>query len=393
MAKLEYITQHNKIVIPSLSYKEDEYTRGLQVYCVGGAVRDALLGLAEGDRDWVVVGSTPEEMLSRKFTPVGGDFPVFLHPITKAEYALARTERKSGRGYQGFTFYTGSDVTLEEDLCRRDFTVNAMAVDAQGILYDPYHGLADLEHQLFRHVSKAFIEDPVRILRLGRFLSRFEHFKVADETLKLCYEMVSNGEVDALVPERIWKEVSRTLMCSKPSRFFKFLYQIDGLERVLPEFKWRDTLMLYLDNISIKKFNLLQRYALLVYLGNTHALSTYLHVSREQADYAKCLPIAYEALRELPVNLACLSVSVASSVVRLIEQLDGIRKSERLLALVQVVNVLLNINSEHYVKQWSTIIDVVKAVPAGTIARQHAPDTQAIRIAVHQARVSAVANL
>ncbi len=206
-------------------------------YLVGGAVRDALLGLPVGERDWVVVGATPEEMVAAGFQPVGKDFPVFLHPATKEEHALARTERKSGRGYQGFTFHTGPEVTLEEDLVRRDLTVNAMARDESGTLFDPLGGQADLQARILRHVSPAFLEDPVRILRVARFHTRFAPlgFKVAPETLSLMRQMVANGEVDHLVPERVWQEMARTLMHEVPSTFFYTLRECGALARILPE--------------------------------------------------------------------------------------------------------------------------------------------------------------
>lgn len=183
-------------------------------YLVGGAVRDALLGLPAGERDWVVVGATPEAMVEAGYRPVGKDFPVFLHPETRDEHALARTERKSGRGYHGFTFHTGPEVTLADDLRRRDLTVNAMARDDDGVLVDPYGGQRDLEARVLRHVSEAFAEDPVRVLRLARFAARFAPlgFTVAPETLALCRQLVEAGEVDALVPERVWKETERALM-------------------------------------------------------------------------------------------------------------------------------------------------------------------------------------
>src|SRR5690625_1034641 len=179
----------------------DDVTHGLKVYMVGGAVRDCLLGIGTGDRDWVVVGASPQQMLSRGFEPVGADFPVFLHPHSKEEYALARTERKSGRGYKGFTFYAGTDVTLEDDLARRDLTVNAMAQKPDGTLVDPFGGRNDLKARCLRHVGPAFVEDPVRVLRLARFAARFTDFTVAPETMALCRQMVQDGEVDHLVPE------------------------------------------------------------------------------------------------------------------------------------------------------------------------------------------------
>ena len=206
----------------------------LTVYCVGGAVRDNLLGLPVQDHDWVVVGSTPEEMTARGFKPVGSDFPVFLHPDTHEEYALARTERKVAQGYKGFTVYTSPDVTLEQDLMRRDFTINAIAQDADGNLIDPYNGQADLKAGILRHVSDAFAEDPVRILRGARFAARFG-FTFAPETLALMHSMVDNGEVDALVAERVWQELARGLMEKTPSRFFSTLRECGALKKILPE--------------------------------------------------------------------------------------------------------------------------------------------------------------
>jgi tRNA nucleotidyltransferase (CCA-adding enzyme) len=206
-------------------------------FLVGGAVRDALLGLPVKEKDWVVVDATPEEMIAAGYRPVGKDFPVFLHPDTKEEHALARTERKTGPGYHGFSFQAGPGVTLEDDLKRRDITINAMAQDEAGNLIDPYGGRADLEQKLLRHVSPAFAEDPVRILRLARFHTRFAPlgFKVADVTLAVMRQMVADGEADALVPERVWKETERALMHDKPSTFFQTLRDCGALARVMPE--------------------------------------------------------------------------------------------------------------------------------------------------------------
>lgn len=209
----------------------------MNTYLVGGAVRDRLLGLAIGERDWVVLGATPEAMTRRGFRPVGRDFPVFLHPETNEEYALARTERKSGHGYHGFTFHTAPDVSLEADLKRRDLTVNAMAEDTHGNLHDPFGGRADLEARVLRHVSPAFVEDPVRVLRVARFHARFAPlgFSVAEETKTLMRQMVANGEIDHLVPERVWAEMERALMQQQPAGFFELLRDVGALERILPE--------------------------------------------------------------------------------------------------------------------------------------------------------------
>ena len=211
----------------------------MKIYQVGGAVRDALLGLPVHDRDWLVVGGTPEAMVAQGFTPVGRDFPVFLHPQTHEEYALARTERKSGHGYQGFTVYTSPDVTLEEDLARRDLTINAIAAPADWTgaeaVFDPYHGVADLQAKVLRHVTEAFAEDPVRILRVARFAARFTDFSVAPETMALMQAMVQAGEVAHLVPERVWQEISRGLMQAQPERMFAVLRACGALAVLLPE--------------------------------------------------------------------------------------------------------------------------------------------------------------
>jgi tRNA nucleotidyltransferase (CCA-adding enzyme) len=207
----------------------------MKLYVVGGAVRDALLGLPATDRDWVAVGSTPDELLALGYKPVGKDFPVFLHPQTGEEVALARTERKSGRGYRGFVVHAAPEVTLEEDLARRDLTINAIAQAEDGTLIDPHGGQRDLRARVLRHVSPAFVEDPVRLLRVARFAARWPDFTLAPETGALLREMVAQGEVDALVPERVWQELSRGLMAQRPSRMFELLRECGALARLLPE--------------------------------------------------------------------------------------------------------------------------------------------------------------
>ncbi|MSQ70922.1 MAG: multifunctional CCA tRNA nucleotidyl transferase/2'3'-cyclic phosphodiesterase/2'nucleotidase/phosphatase [Betaproteobacteria bacterium] len=210
----------------------------MKVYTVGGAVRDELLGLPVKDRDYVVTGATPEEMVSLGYRPVGRDFPVFLHPQTHQEYALARTERKVARGYRGFQVYSTPEVTLEEDLARRDLTINAMARDEAGRLVDPFGGADDLREGVLRHVSRAFVEDPVRILRVARFASRYG-FAIAETTRALMREMVADGEADALVAERVWQEFSKGLMETAPARMFVVLEETGLLQRLLPEFALR----------------------------------------------------------------------------------------------------------------------------------------------------------
>jgi len=253
----------------------------MQVYCVGGAVRDELLELPVKDKDFVVVGSTPQAMLDAGYKPVGKDFPVFLHPKTHDEYALARTERKSGSGYTGFVVHADENVTLEEDLSRRDFTMNAIAKGDDGRLIDPYNGVADIQARIIRHVSNAFVEDPVRILRAARFAARFADFTIADETLNLMHQMVQNGEVNALVPERVWQELSRGLMEAKPSHMFEALRACGALKVILPELDrlWGvpqpaqhhpeiDTgvhVMMVIDYAAAQNFNLPVRFAALVH--------------------------------------------------------------------------------------------------------------------------------
>jgi tRNA nucleotidyltransferase (CCA-adding enzyme) len=206
----------------------------MKIYQVGGAVRDRLLGRPVKDRDWVVVGSTPEEMIALGFKPVGRDFPVFLHPDTHEEYALARSERKSGKGYKGFVFHTSPDITLEDDLARRDLTINAIAEDQNGNLIDPFGGARDLEQGLLRHVSPAFVEDPLRVLRVARFAARFG-FRIADETMQLMQQISAGGELDALVPERVWAETELALGEKYPARYILVLRACHALKVLFPE--------------------------------------------------------------------------------------------------------------------------------------------------------------
>ena len=235
----------------------------MKVFVVGGAVRDELLGLPVQDKDYVVVGATPEEMQAQGYKPVGRDFPVFLHPQTHEEYALARTERKSGRGYHGFTFHAAPEVTLEQDLARRDLTINAMAETADGTLIDPFGGLRDLRAGVLRHVSPAFVEDPVRLLRLARFAARWPHFRVAPETEALLVRLVEDGEVDALVAERVWQELSRGLMATRPSRMFEVLHRCGAARRLLPEPALDATALARVDRAADAAASLGVRFALL----------------------------------------------------------------------------------------------------------------------------------
>jgi tRNA nucleotidyltransferase (CCA-adding enzyme) len=329
-------------------------------YLVGGAVRDALLGRSVGDRDWVVVGADENEMRAAGFLAVGRDFPVFLHPETREEHALARTERKTGPGYHGFEFHADRGVTLEDDLARRDLTINAIAQDEHGTLIDPHGGQRDLAAKVLRHVSPAFAEDPVRILRLARFAARFADFRVADETQALMREMVRAGEADALVPERVWQEVSRGLMEDKPSRMFELLRACGALAVLLPEVDrlWGvpqpeahhpevDTgvhLMMVLDMAAHLHAPLAVRFACLVHdlgKGTTPADVLPRHIGHEQRS-AKLLRAVCERWR-VPVDIRELADVVArehgnihrsgdlnaAAIVRPLERCDAFRKPER----------------------------------------------------------------
>jgi tRNA nucleotidyltransferase (CCA-adding enzyme) len=332
----------------------------MKVYQVGGAVRDRLLGVPHGDRDWVVVGATPEQMTAQGYTPVGKDFPVFLHPHTREEHALARTERKSAPGYRGFVVHADPSVTLEEDLRRRDLSVNAIAQDEDGALIDPFGGVADLRAGVLRHVSEAFAEDPVRILRLARFAARWPQFRVADETMALCRAMVDAGEADALVAERVWQELSRGLMEPRPSRLFDVLRECGALARVLPEVDrlWGvpqpeahhpeiDTgvhLMLVLDTAARQQAPLAVRYACLVHdlgKGTTPREQWPRHLAHE----ARSVRLAAAVGERLRVPGECRELGEvvarehgnihrsgdldAAATLRLLERCDALRRPER----------------------------------------------------------------
>jgi tRNA nucleotidyltransferase (CCA-adding enzyme) len=403
----------------------------MKVYAVGGTVRDSLLGLSGGDRDWVVVGATPHDMLEAGFVPVGKDFPVFLHPETKDEYALARTERKTAPGYHGFQFHADASVTLEEDLARRDLTINAMARDDAGALVDPYGGRRDLESRVLRHVSPAFAEDPVRILRLARFAARFADFGVAPETAALMRQMVEAGEVDALVPERVWQELSRGLMEVRPSRMFEVLRACGALARLLPEVDrlWGvpqpaahhpevDTglhLMLVLDMAARLHASLPVRFACLVHdlgKGTTPPEQWPRHLGHESRSVQLAQAIAERwrvptACRELGEVVAREHGNVhrsgdlrAAALVRLLERCDALRRPDRfaemLLACECDARGRTGLEDEPYPQRprllqalaWAQAVDAT-AVAAAASARGESG--AAIGRAVHEARVAGIA--
>jgi len=307
----------------------------VKTYCVGGAVRDELLGRPVKDRDYVVVGATPEEMIRQGYKPVGKDFPVFLHPRTQEEYALARTERKTARGYHGFEFRTAPDVTLEQDLARRDLTINAIARDEDGQLIDPFNGAADLKAGVLRHVSAAFAEDPVRILRVARFAARYG-FRIAPETMTLMREMAANGEVDALVAERVWQEVARGLMEAKPSRMFEVLRECGALAGVMPEVDalWQDAdaareAMRVLDAAAGAGATLPARFAALARALDPLAVEALAGRLKVPAD---CRDLALLAARHANTMLDAAELD-PQSVLELFNAVDAWRRPERFAEL------------------------------------------------------------
>jgi len=366
----------------------------VKVYQVGGSVRDELLGLPVQDRDYVVVGADPREMAERGFRPVGADFPVFLHPATHEEYALARTERKTGPGYRGFAFHAAPDVTLEQDLQRRDLTINAMARGEDGSLVDPYGGARDLHARVLRHVSEAFAEDPVRILRVARFAARFG-FSVAPETLALMRRMVEAGEADALVPERVWQELARGLMEASPSRMLAVLRECGALARILPEVDGSydrpdvpERLAARLEHAAERGYGLAVRYALLVLdlaAGEAAALAARVNAPNE------CRELAALAIRER--ELAESTTLDAESTLALLERADAFRRPERLDRLLEVAECDTHAASPRRFPPRLVLelaLATARRVDAGAVAREFPDD---IPGAVRRARLAAIAGL
>jgi len=398
----------------------------MQIYQVGGAVRDHLLGLPVKDRDYVVVGATPEQMLAAGYRAVGKDFPVFLHPKTQQEYALARTERKTGKGYKGFSVYADPDVTLQEDLARRDFTMNAIAQADDGSLIDPFNGQSDIQKKILRHVTAAFGEDPVRILRAARFLARFTEFTVAPETLSLMREMVVAGEVDALVPERVWQEIAKGLMEKQPSRMFEMLRECGALRIILPELDrlWGvpqtatyhpevDTgihVMMVIDYAAKQGYSLPVRFAALTHdlgKGTTPVDVLPRHIGHE----LRSVDLIREVVARLRVPNDCKDLALvvakyhgklhaarqmkASTLLQFLEELDAFRQRTRfedfLLACecdsrgrLGLENCPLE-DSEHL----TAALQAALTVDAGAIAKQHT-NPQLIKQAIFEARLQSI---
>lgn len=398
----------------------------MQTYIVGGAVRDALLGFAVKDKDYVVVGSTPEAMLAAGFKPVGKDFPVFLHPETRDEYALARTERKTAKGYKGFAIHASPEVTLEQDLARRDLTINAIARANDGQLVDPFNGIADIKSRTLRHVSDAFAEDPVRILRVARFSARLVDFNVAPETMELMRQMVEAGEVDALVAERVWQELAKGLMEQKPSRMFEVLRNCGALQKILPELDrlWGvpqpelhhpeiDTgvhIMMVIDYAASQNFSLPIRFAALMHdlgKGTTPRELLPKHIGHEQRS-ANLLKEVCKRLR-VPNDCKELGVMTAkfhgklhqapqmrpSTLLEFLIELDAIRQPERFKDFLKACESDSRGRTGYADCQTPAadlmlrVLNAAAAVDAGAVAAACAA-TEQIKIKVFESRLEAV---
>jgi tRNA nucleotidyltransferase (CCA-adding enzyme) len=399
----------------------------MKIYAVGGAVRDELLGLKVTDRDYVVVGATPQEMLRLGFKPVGKDFPVFLHPKSHEEYALARTERKTARGYKGFKIHAAPDVTLEDDLARRDLTINAVAKDERGRIIDPYGGVKDLEAGILRHISPAFAEDPVRVLRVARFAARFG-FSVAKETLKLMRQMTQNGEVDALVAERVWQELAKGLMEAKPSRMFEVLRQSGALNKILPEVDRLfgvpqplehhpeiDTgvhIMLVIDYAATKNFSLPVRFAALTHdLGK--GVTPQSQWPRHPGHEAKSVELVKALCKRIKVPAACRDLALLAAkyhgeahralelrpatLVRLLQALDAFRKPQRFAEFLEACGCDFHGRPGFETKPFPQAkylqgaLRAAQSVNAGAIAKRVRQPAQ-IAAKVRAARITAVKN-
>ncbi|ENV33330.1 multifunctional CCA addition/repair protein [Acinetobacter gerneri] len=402
----------------------------MQVYLVGGAVRDRILGHPVVEKDYVVVGATPDQLIAQGFQPVGKDFPVFLHPETKEEYALARTERKSGHGYHGFEFFTAPDVSLEEDLIRRDLTINAMAMDDEGQVIDPYHGLEDLNQKILRHVSDAFIEDPLRVLRVARFAARYHAygFQVADETLDLMRKLAQSGELNTLTPERVWKETSRALMEEHADIYFDVLRQCGALKVLFPEI---DALfgvpqrpeyhpeidcgihtLMSLKQACKANYSLDVRYAVLVHdLGKalTPAEELPRHIMHEERGIQPVTEISERlhvptltkqlALAVCKEHLKCHQAFTlkAGTLWRLLQRLDVLRRPERVEAFVQACECdargRLGLENREYpqAKYILEAVNVVRSIKASDLPTDvKGPDIGEMLI---QRRIEAIAEL
>ncbi|MFN3234348.1 MAG: multifunctional CCA tRNA nucleotidyl transferase/2'3'-cyclic phosphodiesterase/2'nucleotidase/phosphatase [Gammaproteobacteria bacterium] len=303
----------------------------MKIYLVGGAVRDALLGRKIKERDWVVVGATPKELLAQGFQQVGKDFPVFIHPETGEEYALARTERKIGKGYTGFECDASPNVTLEEDLLRRDLTINAMAQTNDGDIIDPYHGQRDLKEKYLRHVSPAFVEDPLRVLRLARFAARFPQFSVADETMAMMKTIVAEGEMKALTPERVWVETRKALEESAPQRYFEILFSCHAAKDVFPELS--KNMISRVSEIAEKTSDTIARFVAVVFdleVVTLRQLVQRYKIPNEYNDMAHLVLANFENYRNIPMK-------EAEAILDFLIRVDAFRRTGRFKLCLEII--------------------------------------------------------
>jgi len=340
----------------------------MKIYLVGGAVRDKLLNFPVYDKDWVVVGSSPEEMIEQGFQPVGQDFPVFIHPESGEEYALARTERKSGKGYTGFEYNANKAITLEEDLLRRDLTINAMAMDDQGKIHDPYNGQADLNQKILRHVSPAFSEDPLRVLRVARFAARYHHlgFSVADETIELMRHLASGDELEHLTPERVWKEFERALSEPSPWVFLELLQKTEAIEKVLPELKNALSLPNWFTDFTHSTQTAADadcRFACLTALDNDIIVDAFCDRLRTQ----KLVKELASQCQQQHKSLSQFDKLSAEEKLQTIQALDLIRRPQRLEKLLICVNAL---HTEPSYQSLPVILDSINKIEPANLIKQ-----------------------
>lgn len=401
----------------------------MKVYLVGGAVRDELLGYPTKEQDWVVVGATPNDLLARGYQKVGKDFPVFLHPETNEEYALARKERKQAPGYYGFECDFNPNISLEEDLQRRDLTINAMAKDSNGLIIDPFNGQQDLKDRILRHISPAFVEDPVRVLRVARFAARYAHlgFKIADETRQLMYQMVCKKELSHLVPERVWQELYKALKERNPEVFFYVLRQCGALNEVFseidqlfgipnhvelcPEVDNGINTMLSLERSVLVSDESLVRFATLVHCfgkletpikqwpyhpdyekKGVNVINDFCHKLRVPKEYRQFSVMA----SQYGVQLAKLPELSAEEIVTLIEKMDVIRRPSSLENLILFARALKNIDSDGFsqgmVNKWHQLVKVCHNVKAKDVMKPNIKGP-AVKEALHQERIKQVKKL